>query len=247
VIDRFIYTAMTGAKHSAGQLATTTHNLANAQTLGFREMLSGFRTAPVQGASADSRAFVVDSTMGFNASPGTLQTTGNPLDIALTQDGFFAVQVEDGGEAYTRQGRMQVNADGYLVNMNGQKIMSADEGPINVGTKYRSAYLSTDGGVYVQDQTGDQRFVAQLKVVNPPSTDLSRRPDGLFQSSEQWLPHAENLAMKEGAVEASNVNVAQSMVEMIQQNRMFDLNMRMVQVADQNARSAQNLFSLSRA
>ena len=148
MIDRFIYTAMTGAKHAAGQLATTTHNLANAQTLGFREMLAGFRTAPVQGASADSRAFVVDSAMGFNA-PGTLQTTGNPLDIALTQDGFFAVQVEDGGEAYTRQGRMQVDADGYLVNMNGQKIMSADEGPINVGTRYRSAYLSTDGGVYV--------------------------------------------------------------------------------------------------
>lgn len=247
MIDRFIYTAMTGAKHAAGQLATTTHNLANAQTLGFREMLAGFRTAPVQGASADSRAFVVDSTMGFNASPGTLQTTGNPLDIALTQDGFFAVQVEDGGEAYTRQGRMQVDADGYLVNMNGQKIMSADEGPINVGTRYRSAYLSTDGGVYVQDQNGDQRFVARLKVVNPPAADLSRRPDGLFQSSEQWLPHADNLTMKEGAVESSNVNVAQSMVEMIQQNRMFDLNMRMVQVADQNARSAQNLFSLSRA
>jgi len=247
VIDRFVYTAMTGAKHAAGQLATTTHNLANAQTLGFREMLTGFRTAPVQGASADSRAFVVDSTMGFNASPGTLQTTGNPLDIALTQDGFFAVQVEDGGEAYTRQGRMQVDADGYLVNMNGQKFMSSDQAHINVGTRYRSTYLTTDGGVYVQDQNGDQHFVAQLKVVNPPSTDLSRRPDGLFQSSEQWLPHADNLAMKEGAVETSNVNVAQSMVEMIQQNRMFDLNMRMVQVADQNARSAQNLFSLSRA
>ena len=66
----------------------------------------------------------------------------------------------------------------------------------------------------------------------------------LFRS--QWHPHVEQISMKTESVELSNVNVAQSMVEMIKQNRMFDLNMRMVQVADQNARSAQNLLSLSR-
>jgi len=247
VIDRFVYTAMTGAKHAAGQLASTTHNLANAQTLGFREMLTGFRTAPVQGASSDSRAFVVDSTMGFNSLPGTLQTTGNPLDIAITHDGFFAVQVEGEAEAYTRQGRLQVDANGYLTNANGQKVLSEQDAPIEVGSGYRSAYLSTDGGVYVQGADGDHRFIGRLKVVNPPVAELSRRPDGLFEVTSQWHPHVSNVTMKEGAVETSNVNVAQSMVEMIQQNRMFDLNMRMVQVADQNARSAQNLFSLSRA
>jgi len=247
VIDRFVYTAMTGAKHAAGQLATTTHNLANSQTLGFREMLAGFRTVPIQGAAADSRAFVVDSTMGFNASPGTLQNTGNPLDIALTQSGFFAVQVEEGAEAYTRVGRLQVDANGFLVNSNGQKLLSASDSPIQVGTGYRSAYLNAGGGVYVQDTNGQQRLVDHLKVVNPPSADSTRRPDGLFEASGRWLPHVSNASLKEGVIEMSNVNVAQSMVEMIQQNRMFDLNMRMVQVADQNARSAQNLFSLSRA
>jgi len=247
VIDRFIYTAMTGAKHAAGQLATTTHNLANAQTLGFREMLQGFRTVPVQGESSDSRAFVVDSTMGFNAATGTLQVSGNPLDIALTQNGFFAIQTEGGGEAYTRQGRFQVDANGYLTTPNGQKVLSAEEGPIEVGSDQRSTYLSADGGVYVQDAEGEHRYINRLKVVNPEVAELSRRPDGLFEVNAQWHPHVEQVSMKTETVELSNVNVAQSMVEMIKQNRMFDLNMRMVQVADQNARSAQNLLSLSRA
>jgi flagellar basal-body rod protein FlgF len=246
VIDRFVYTSMTGAKHAAGQLATTTHNLANAQTLGFREMLTGFRAVPIQGAAADSRAFVVDSTMGFNALPGTLQNTGNPLDVALMQGGFFAVQVEGDREAYTRQGHMQVDANGYLVSQNGHKLLSTDDAPIQVGSGYRSAYINTEGEVYVQSADGQHYLISRLKVVNPPVAELSRRPDGLFEVTSQWAEPVANASLKEGTVEMSNVNVAQSMVEMIQQNRMFDLNMRMVQAADQNARSAQNLFSLSR-
>ena len=75
MIDRFAFTAMTGAKHAIGQLATTTHNMANLQTPGFREMLSMFRAVPVDGSSADSRAFVVDSTPGADWTPGSVTPT----------------------------------------------------------------------------------------------------------------------------------------------------------------------------
>jgi flagellar basal-body rod protein FlgF len=247
VIDRFIYTAMTGAKHATGQLATTTHNLANAQTLGFKEMLSAFRTVPIAGASADSRAFVVDSTPGFNSTPGTLQYTGNRLDIALVQQGYFAYQVDGNSEAYSRDGRLMVNSDGYLSNLKGQLALSADNGPIFVGSDNQSVYLGNDGSVFVKGPDGEQTTLTKLKVVNPPASEMSRRPDGFFSTSQPWQAPVDGVAMKAGTVESSNVNVAQSMVEMIKQNRMFDLNFRMIQMADQNARSAQNLFSLSRA
>jgi len=171
VIDRFVYTAMTGAKHASGQLATTTHNLANSQTMGFREMLTGYRTVPIHGAAADSRAFVVDSTMGFNAMHGALQNTGNPLDVALNQDGFFAVQVEGGGEAYTRQGHMQVDANGYLVSQNGQKLLSTQDAPIELGTGYKSAYISADGGVYVQGSDGQHNQISQLHTSTHPTSE----------------------------------------------------------------------------
>ena len=246
MIDRFAYTAMAGAKHAAGQLTTTTHNLANAQTLGFKEMLSAYRATPVLGASADSRAIVVDSTAGFNNAPGTLQQTGSPLDIALVQDGYFAVQVEGGGEAYTRQGRFNVDVEGFLTNLNGQRVLSSTDSQIYVGNSHKSVYFGSDAGVFVQDAEGEHKQVGQLKVVNPAVQKLMHRPDGLFEVEGKWFEHSDGLLMKVGAVESSNVNVAQAMVEMIQQNRMFELNMRMVQVAEQNSRSAQSLFSLSR-
>ena len=99
MIDRFVFTAMTGAKSAMGQLATTSHNMANLQTPGFREMLSSFRAVPVTGASSDSRAFVVDSTPGADWTPGAVSATGNPLDAAIQDEGLFAVQRADGQEA----------------------------------------------------------------------------------------------------------------------------------------------------
>ena len=97
MIDRFIYTAMTGAKHSMGQLANTTHNLANAQTPGFREMLQMYRAVPIKGASADSRAFVVDSTVGSNFDPGTYMRTDNPPDVLIgKEDGDVTATLADG-------------------------------------------------------------------------------------------------------------------------------------------------------
>jgi len=90
MLDRFAYVAMTGAKHAMGQLATTTHNLANTQTPGFREMFTAFRSVPVDGEGADTRAFVVDSTPGSDFTQGSIQTTGNPFDVAIKNaQGFF--------------------------------------------------------------------------------------------------------------------------------------------------------------
>jgi flagellar basal-body rod protein FlgF len=115
MIDRFVFTAMTGAKSAMGQLATTSHNMANLQTPGFREMLSSFRAVPVTGGSSDSRAFVVDSTPGADWTPGAVTATGNPLDAAIQNEGLFAVQRADGQEAYTRAGKFHMDAQGFLV------------------------------------------------------------------------------------------------------------------------------------
>ena len=113
MIDRFVFTAMSGAKSAMGQLATTSHNMANLQTPGFRQMLSSGRAVPVTGANADSRAFVIDSTPGADWTPGAVTATGNPLDAALQNEGMFAVQRSDGQEAYTRAGKFHLDAQGY--------------------------------------------------------------------------------------------------------------------------------------
>jgi flagellar basal-body rod protein FlgF len=246
MLDRFVYTAMTGAKHAMGQLGNTTHNLANAQTPGFREMLSTFRAVPVQGASADSRAFVVDSTPGSNFAPGPLTSTGNPLDVAIKEKGFFAVIRGDGKEVYTRSGHLTLDDEGFLRGASGTRMVGV-EGDIWVEPGSTDLQIGPTGLVQaVLPGDSQSSVIGQLKLVNPPPHTLTRDGDGFFVNDGTALPQSDDVVIQSNVIEMSNVNVASAMVEMIQQNRLFDLNIRMVQVAEQNAKSASNLMSLSR-
>jgi flagellar basal-body rod protein FlgF len=246
MIDRFAFTAMTGAKHAMGQLATTTHNMANLQTPGFREMLSMFRAVPVDGASADSRAFVVDSTPGADWSPGSVSPTGNPLDVAIKDQGLFVVRRGDGQEAYTRSGKFHLDAQGFLVTTAGLNVLDDQGSEIQIPEGSEDIQILANGTVRVT--LPGQMFdttVARLKLVNPKPHTLERLPDGLFGSTEE-LEASDDVNVLQGSIEGSNVNAAQAMVQMIAQNRLFDLNIRLVQAAEQNSKTAGTLMSLSR-
>lgn len=246
MIDRFVFTAMTGAKHAIGQLATTSHNVANLQTPGFREMLSTFRAVPVDGASADSRAFVVDSTPGADWTPGAVSPTGNPLDVAIQDQGLFVVRRGDGQEAYTRSGKFHLDAQGFLVTSSGLNVLDDQGAAIQIPEGAQDIQIQANGTVRVTfpGQLVDTTL-ARLKLVNPLPHTLERLADGLFGTAEELEP-AEEVRVLQGSIENSNVNAAQAMVQMIAQNRLFDLNIRLVQVAEQNSKSAGTLMSLSR-
>jgi flagellar basal-body rod protein FlgF len=246
MIDRFAFTAMTGAKHAMGQLATTTHNMANLQTPGFREMLSMFRAVPVDGASADSRAFVVDSTPGADWTPGSITPTGNPLDVAIKDQGLFVVRRGDGQEAYTRSGKFHLDAQGFLVTSAGLNVLDDQGSEIQIPEGSEDIQILANGTVRVT--LPGQMFdttVARLKLVNPMPHTLERLPDGLFGSTEE-LEASDDVNVLQGSIEGSNVNAAQAMVQMIAQNRLFDLNIRLIQAAEQNSKTAGTLMSLSR-
>jgi flagellar basal-body rod protein FlgF len=246
MIDRFAFTAMTGAKHAMGQLATTTHNMANLQTPGFREMLSMFRAVPVDGASADSRAFVVDSTPGADWTPGSVSPTGNPLDVAIKDQGLFVVRRGDGQEAYTRSGKFHLDAQGFLVTSAGLNVLDDQGSEIQIPEGSEDIQILANGTVRVT--LPGQMFdttVARLKLVNPMPHTLERLPDGLFGSTEE-LEASDDVNVLQGSIEGSNVNAAQAMVQMIAQNRLFDLNIRLIQAAEQNSKTAGTLMSLSR-
>ena len=246
MIDRFAFTAMTGAKHAMGQLATTTHNMANLQTPGFREMLSMFRAVPVDGASADSRAFVVDSTPGADWTPGSVSPTGNPLDVAIKDQGLFVVRRGDGQEAYTRSGKFHLDAQGFLVTTAGLNVLDDQGSEIQIPEGSEDIQILANGTVRVT--LPGQMFdttVGRLKLVNPMPHTLERLPDGLFGSTEE-LEASDDVNVLQGSIEGSNVNAAQAMVQMIAQNRLFDLNIRLIQAAEQNSKTAGTLMSLSR-
>src|SRR3569833_704733 len=108
-MDRLIYTAMTGAKHALEQQATTSNNLANATTTGFRAQIDQFRAVPVQGAILPTRAFVVDSTTGSDFRSGAFQQTGRDLDVAVQGDGLIVVQAANNNKTKTRNGSLKMD------------------------------------------------------------------------------------------------------------------------------------------
>ncbi|MFC3285170.1 flagellar basal body rod protein FlgF, partial [Litchfieldella rifensis] len=130
-MDRILYTAMSGAKQSLDQQAVVSHNLSNASTAGFRAQLHAMRAVPVQGDGLlPTRTSVAATTPGSDFSPGPVSTTGRELDVAIDGNGWLAVQMPDGSEAYTRRGDLQVDGNGLLVNV-GRPVIG-ENGPIVV-------------------------------------------------------------------------------------------------------------------
>src|SRR5882762_9658120 len=111
-MDRLIYTSMTGAKHLLHRQETLANNLANANTTGFRAETVALRAVPARGAEAGTRVLTVETTIGNDFTPGS-------------------VQASDGNEAYTRAGNLQVSAEGELQLPNGLPVLG-DGGPITV-------------------------------------------------------------------------------------------------------------------
>ena len=119
-MDRRIYLSMSGAKATMQRQDTLANNLANVSTVGFRAELAAFRAVPVEGSGASTRVFALESTPGYDASPGQVAATGRKLDVAMKGSAWLAVQGLDGTEAYTRFGALEesnVDLTSELVNM----------------------------------------------------------------------------------------------------------------------------------
>jgi flagellar basal-body rod protein FlgF len=246
-MDRLVFAAMTGARSALGQMAITANNLANASTPGFREQIAAFRAVPMGGDGANTRAFALDTTPGSNFQAAAVESTGNPFDVAIQGDGFFVVRRPDGSEALTRAGNFRTNLAGELVSASGLPVLG-DSGPIVIPPNSSAPQIGNDGTVVVFDGTSPQpQILGKLRLVKPDPKSLARAGDGLFEASNsQALVSDASVAAKQGFVEGSNVSVAAAMVALVGQQRLFDLNIKMIQNADANARSANGIMSLSR-
>jgi flagellar basal-body rod protein FlgF len=244
-MDRLLYVAMNGAKHSMYRQDVTASNLANASTTGYKSQNVAFRAVPVIGPGAATRAFSVESTPNVNLASGTLYTTGRPLDVAVQGSGWIAVQDAKGGEAYTRNGGLQVDANGMLVTGNGLPVIG-DGGPISVPDNSEVS-VGKDGSVSVlsNGQYNAMTTVGRIKLVNPADADMVRGDDGLFRQKNGQPAEADaNVNLASSVLESSNVNSVTALVDIIEQSRFFDMQMQMMKKADENASKASQLLSL---
>jgi len=239
-MDRMIYLSMAGAKATMQRQDALANNLANASTTGFRAELQAFRAVPVEGSGASTRVYALETTTGYDATPGAITATGRNLDVAAQGNAWFAVQSLDGTEAYTRNGGFDVSNDGTLVTHSGLQVMG-DGGPIQIQPNSAVSF-GADGTVSARTADGKVTQVGKLKLVTPEAP-LVRGTDGLFRGADGELPADATARVQDGALEGSNVSAVETMVSMIAAARQFEAQMKMLQTADGDEKAAAQLLS----
>ncbi len=246
-MDKAAYVAMTGASATLQAQTAVSNNLANADTPGFKEALANTRAFPVNGPGYPSRVDTILGDVGFNATPGSQQVTGNPLDVSLGQDKWLAVQAADGSEGYTRAGNLQLTPNGQLM-AGGRPLLDDNGAPVTV-PPYQSMDIGDDGTISIVPQgqgPASMAVVGRLRVVQAGQKDLARGLDGLMRNANPQtpLPRANGRVLTTGVVEGSNVDTAAALVQMIQLQRQFEMQVKVVKAADDNAQSANTLLRL---
>lgn len=234
-MDRFLYLAMSGAKENLYAQAINNHNLANANTHGFRQALGDAYNVPVRGPVYDSRDYIQTRDEAIDFTHGALQSTGRELDIAIEGEGFIAVQAPDGGEAYTRAGNLHLDALGALRNERGLPVLG-DGGPIAIPPN-ETLLIGTDGTITVRPLGSGPNALAaveRIRLVNPDVKILQRTADGLLRAKDgQAAPPADaNVRVVTGMLETSNVNTVAALTEMIELSRHFELQIKMMDSAN---------------
>lgn len=246
-MDRLIYTAMSGAKQAMDRQATVAHNLANATTGGFRAQVDAYRSVPVTGPGLPTRAFALDTTSGADFRPGAMTETGRALDAAIQGRGWFVVQAADGSEALTRNGAFRVDANGQLVDKQGLPVLG-EGGPLALPPG-RSVAIGRDGTVsLIPDGSAASAatVVGKMKLVDPEPNALVRGEDGYFRLGDAGTAAPDpGVRVAGGMLEGSNVNVVGEMIDMIALSRQFELQMKLLQNAQENDAKAGQLLSMS--
>ena len=243
-MDRLLYVAMTGAREAMSAQTSHANNLANASTTGFKADFNQFRSMSVYGPTYPSRAYAMAERPGTDMSQGSFITTSRELDVAIKGEGWLAVQMPDGEEAYTRAGDLKRDVDGLLTTGSGLPVIG-NGGPI-VLPEYEKIEIGTDGTISILGLGEDGVAVVQidrLKLVNPGNDQLVKKEDGLFHLREGGAaPLDVNVQVAHGMLESSNVNAVGELTEVIAASRLFEMNIKMMKNAKDNDESAARIL-----
>ena len=246
-MDRGLYVAMTGAKQIMQAQAVNNNNIANADTTGFRADSVSFTSEPIYGPGFATRVNAVAADSGIDFASGVMVSSGNPMDIAVSGKGFIAVQGADGQEAYTRAGDLHVTESGAVLTATGLPVLS-ETGPLQVPPATQVT-IGSDGTVSIVPlglSAVAQSQVDRIKLVNPSTKDLKKGPDGLLRlKSGAKAPTDETVTLQTGVLESSNVNPALSLVNMIELQRLYELQIKSLNSTDTNEQSAERLMLTS--
>lgn len=216
-----IYSAVTGAVARQQHLDVVSHNLANIETSGHRAMKVTFEEAFAD--ASDQLHHVKVGEPRIDMEEGTIGETGNPLDVALMGDGFFAVD-QGGRKVLTRAGEFRIDINGQLTNKSGNPVLNPEGQPITVPANAAEIYIDDIGNVW-----DDYGMVGQLGIftVEDPGA-LQPVGPATFAVNEVDLV-ASAATVRQGYLETSNVNPVESMTQLVSLQRHFETMQQLIQ------------------
>jgi flagellar basal-body rod protein FlgG len=258
---RAVNTAATGMEAMWTNVDNVANNLANVNTTGYKRSTAEFQDLFYQTArppgtqvSADTVAptgvqvgvGVKTSSVHKDFTPGAAKPTGNQLDLLINGDGFFLVQRENGESAYSRDGSFKIDGQGRMMNSSGHLLQPA----ITIPPTSTKITVAPNGGVSSTDSNGQVTQIGQIELitfVNPAG--LNAIGGNLYQASDasgaptQGVPGSNNFGqIEQYKLEASNVNVVTEMVNMIQAQRAYEMNSKVMSAADQMLQVSTNVI-----
>ncbi|MBI4666871.1 MAG: flagellar basal-body rod protein FlgF [Nitrospinae bacterium] len=246
-----MYVAATGFLASERRLETITNNLANINTPGYKADRLVFEsylskagasepTAATRSEGTRPSDFVVPSEQYTDQAQGPMKSTGNPLDLAIEGEGFFAVMTAN-GERYTRAGNFQVGPNGELVTANGDVALDDMDRPIIVNDGVVTVDQSGQIWVEKESATGQNsdvpmemsasgRSAGKLKIVEfSKPLELTKEGNGLYRAEDPGAAlKAENARVSQGTLEQSNVNMIMEMTQLIQNQRLAETYQKLI-------------------
>lgn len=247
-MDRMLYLAMSTAKQTMHAQAVNTNNLANATTTGFKADLEQFRSMPVFGEGMPSRVYAMTERPGLNFEQGPINATGRDLDMAIQGKGWIAVQARDGSEAYTRAGDLRLDSTGMLTTGAGLPVMGNNGGPIIVPPA-ETIEIGGDGTISIRpvgQAASTLAEVDRIKLVNPDLNNLTKGEDGLIRLVDGAVAPADaEVRLISGALEGSNVSTVDAMVKMIELQRQYEMQVKMMSTAKENDRATDSLIKMA--
>jgi flagellar basal-body rod protein FlgF len=237
-MDRLIFTALNSIKFAQEDNVIRSNNLANSSVPGFRRDLepkavgSSFMEAMNQ---FETRSFAMrEGKNRFSSEPGQFEYTQQPTDLAITGDGYFVVQPKVGDPALSRRGDFRVDAGGQLIDGAGSKILDAGMNPIEI-PPYRKLLVNEEGQIFIEPLVGEPGVtenIGQIGSAQAEDADVKKHGDGHIRFLDGTLPPTDGEArFAQGYLESSNVNAVDELVDSLNRQRGYELNIKMISMA----------------
>jgi flagellar basal-body rod protein FlgF len=235
-MDRSIYTALNSMNILRDNQAVTAQNLANISVTGYRKDVSiNFSSVYLdRDKGIDPRVMALQEPGGFDNTPGPMQQTGAPLDLAVDGSGYFIIKPANGEISLSRRGDFTVSADGTLRDGTGTQPLSTDLQPITV-PPHRRISVSGDGIINIEPLNGpigQTVRVAQIATTFGSEVPLAKTVDGFVRPVDGSIPTPDNRTLLlSGFLEGSNVKSVDELVSGIEQSRAYEINVKFVTTA----------------